>query len=174
MKKYFVIAFVLIIFVYIINYGFTFSIPPCAVTEEEKIISSELQGVTLVVEKDTPILVGDDGEGLSCTKTLSTIERRIGMSKYSASRLEDERGTAKGLHLTLKRIIRTDVRGIGSIEGSIPIDYLIVEDENKIQYRMAMVWLGSDSNESFIGVYKDNQRKGSLVWQGYTGGLSVI
>lgn len=173
MKKYLWIGIAVVVLGYVLNYGFTFSFPPCANTEEEKVIPSELQGATLVVEKHTPVLIGDDGEGLSCTKTLSTIERRIGVSKYVPYNVADESGSADGLHLAVKRIIRSETHGVGSIEGSFPIDWLILEDENGVQYRVATVLLGYNSQESFIGVWKDGQRKGSLVWQGYTGGMSI-
>lgn len=161
---------------YIIYYGFSFNFPPCIYTEEDVVIPQELSGVTLVGEKYASIYTGDDGEELACTKILGSIEKFIVNGSDAAYVLHygaKEQRTIKDMRFTLKQIVKTTKHGVSAIEGSGTIDWLVLEDENGIRYRLNVPSLGVSAEESFLGVWKDDQRKGRLVREYYPGTVSI-
>ena len=161
---------------YLVNYGFS-STSGCAYTEEEIVLPQELQGVTLVGEKFASIYTGEDGEGLACTKTLGAVQAFIINGPNAAAALSygaKEQKSIDGMRFTLKQIISTTKHGIGTVDsGSGPTNWLILEDEFGAKYRLATVYLGLDARRSFLGAWKDNERKGALIYGGYSDIVSI-
>ncbi len=161
---------------YVVNYGFS-STPGCIYTEEEKALPQEFQGVILVGEKFASIYTGEDGEGLACTKMLGSIEKFIINGPNAAPALSygaRELKSIDGMRFTLKEVISTTKHGIGTIDsGSGPTNWLILEDESGTKYRLATVYLGLDAKRSFLSIWKDDERKGALIYGGYSDVVSI-
>jgi hypothetical protein len=184
MKKKAIVLFGVVVvgaLMYVTYYGFSFTFPPCIYTEKDIPLPVELQGTILVVDSREGVYVfeGSNVEGLACSETLGLIEksivngqdaRAVYTQQYGAKELE----SIQGRKLTLKRIIASTKHGINTIgSGSGPLHWLILEDEDGTKYRLGTSYLGLDGQRSFLDVWKDNERKGALIYAGFTDIVSI-
>lgn len=158
-------ALVLAALFYFAIYGLRF--PPCVYTNEITTTPPELVGTTVVLEKDQYI-----GRGLEkgqCGPLLRGIDNHIIDSepinnltigrKYFESRGLTVGILSKGKRFRLERIVAQTKHGLSTIDsGPGPIYYLILSDDEGVLYEIATTFLGYDSAESFLAIYKSDVR----------------
>lgn len=157
--------FVLIGLFYFAFYGFRF--PPCEYTDEIVTTPPELIGATILLEKDQ--YVGRGREKRVCDPLLKEIENQIIDSESInnltiGKRYFEGRGLTveilrRGKQFHVEKVIAATKHGLSTIDsGPGPIYYLILRDEDGVVYKIATVFLGFDTKESYLGVYKGNVR----------------